>query len=358
MKLPIRPQMKSIPVPIRIPAEWETHECCWMAWAVHREWDRASAKKIKNALSEVAQTVSRFEPVRMLAPRGPALREARTEFAACAGVTVLEAPVDDFWMRDIMPTFALRGETEVVAIDWNFNGWGGTRERPPRAGDRLAKTAAAIFGAPRIPASFVAEGGALVTDGCGTLIVTRSCLLNPNRNPVRQEVDRQQRIKTDLMKFGIRQIIWLEGDPCEPITSGHTDGYVLCAPGGVVLVEGINDGDIEPPLWREHDTALLKNARNANGQRFKVLRILAPRQRYCKGDPETFAGCYVNAYVANGAVIGACFGDPERDEMAHKMLAKAFPAREIIMLRIDAIANGGGGVHCVTQGMPTVPSRQ
>ena len=361
MKFPIRSPKKSPPMTIRIPAEWEPHECCWMAWAVHREWDKASAKKIKRALSEVAQTVARFEPVRVLAPRGSGLREARTEFAACPNVTVIPAPIDDFWMRDIMPTFALRGKGstgEVVAIDWNFNGWGGTRERPTRAGDHLAKTAAAIFGVPRISASFVAEGGALVSDGCGTMIVTRSCLLNPNRNPASRGVHRQRMIETDLVRFGVRQVIWLEGDPYERITSGHTDGYVLCAPGRVVLVEGMDDSDIEPPVWREHDAKLLENARNVGGRQFKIHRILAPRQRYCNGDPETFASCYVNAYVANGAVISACFGDAERDEMARRMLAKSFSGRQIVMLRIDAIANGGGGVHCVTQSMPAVPSRK
>jgi agmatine deiminase len=80
-------------------------------------------------------------------------------------------------MRDIMPTFAMRGkraEREVVAIDWNFNGWGDTRDRPRRAGDGLAKAATSVFGVPRVQASFVAEGGALVTDGHGTMITTRS----------------------------------------------------------------------------------------------------------------------------------------------------------------------------------------
>ena len=137
---------------IRLPAEWEPHECCWMTWAVHREWGK-DENKVKRELSLVVQTIALYEPVRLLAPRGTTLREAQREFAACRNVTVIDAPVDDVWMRDIMPTFAWRGEgptKEVVAIDWNFNGWGGTRVRPPRTGDRLAKTAAAIFGVPRI----------------------------------------------------------------------------------------------------------------------------------------------------------------------------------------------------------------
>jgi agmatine deiminase len=110
----------------RIPAEWEPHGCCWMAWAVHHEWGRA-VHKVKRELSELVRTIEKYEPVRLLAPHGRAADEARRDFSACSNVTVIEAPVDDIWMRDIAPTFALRrcgtGE-EVVAIDRNFNAWG------------------------------------------------------------------------------------------------------------------------------------------------------------------------------------------------------------------------------------------
>jgi agmatine deiminase len=341
------------PPMIRIPAEWEPHECCWMAWAVDpRDWD--AVKKIKRELSEVIQTIARYEPVRVLALRGPALREARREFSSCFNVTVIEAPVDDIWMCDIAPTFAWHGnghKQELAAIDWNFNGWGGTKDRLARPGDQLARAASSIFGVPRISTGFVGEGGALVTDGQDTLIATRSCLLNPNRNPVRQGEDRQHMIEMELSKLGIRRMIWLKGDPHEPIISGHTHGYVLCAPEGAVLVEAIDDS-VESLPWREHDIALLENACDANGRNLKVVRVFAPRRRYWNGDSETFATNYLNAYVTNGAVICGQFGDVERDEEAKNALAKAFPPREIVMLRIDNIASGGGGVHCLTQPMP------
>ena len=337
---------------MRIPAEWEPHASCWMAWAVHAEWGKAVGK-VKRELSEVIRTIARFEPVRVLAPRGRTLREAQVEFAACPNVTVIDAPVDDFWMRDIAPTFAVRGSKaaqEIVAIDWNFNGWGGTADRPPRAGDRLARAAAPIFGVSTVAVPFVAEGGALVTDGRGTMITTRSCLLNPNRNPIRRGVHRQRVIEKQLAKIGIRQVIWLRGDPCEPITSGHADGYVLCAPRGIVLVEACEDD----PIGRERDIALLENAQDADGRKFKIVRVRAPRRHYWKGDPNTFAPCYLNAYVANGAVITAAFGDHQRDAAAGEALATAFPGREIVLLRIDNIANGGGGVHCLTQPIPAI----
>jgi agmatine deiminase len=120
----------------------------------------------------------------------------------------------------------------------------------------------------------------------------------------------------------------------------------------VVLVEAINDEDSEPPLWREHDMALLENACDAERRELKILRVLAPRKRYWKGKSDYAALCYLNAYVANGVVVGARFGDVERDEAARTALAKAFPERETVMLPIDHLAAAGGGVHCLTQSMP------
>jgi agmatine deiminase len=341
---------------LRIPSDWEPHQCCWMAWSVHcDEWDKASVNKIKRNLSEVAQTIARYEPVRILAPRGPTLREARREFAGCTNILVIDAPVDDFWMRDIMPTFALTeigSIREVVGIDWNFNGWGATPDRAARAGDRLAKIGGGMFGVSILTASFVAEGGALLADGRGTMITSRSCLLNPNRNPDRRDTDVTKMIEADLARFGIQQVIWLDGDPDEPITSGHVDGYVLCAPGGVILVEANDREQDVRPLGCERDIAVLENATDIGGDRFKVTHILPPRPRYLRSNQTLFAACYLNAYLANGAVIGARFGDKERDELAQSVFENAFPGREVVMLRIDAIAAGGGGIRCLTQPMP------
>jgi agmatine deiminase len=354
-------EMARIDPPVRIPAEWEPHACCVMAWAAvcAKEWE-VPLGKVEDELADVIRKIAEFEPVRLLTPQSS---PAETRFRGCANIEIVPAPVDDIWMRDIAPTFAIKtngASEEVVAIDWNFNSWGGTKDRSPRTGDALGRNAEALFGFPRISASFVGEGGALITDGAGTVVTTRSCLLNPNRNPFR-DADREAAIEADLARFGVRRVVWLEGDPCEPITSGHVDGYVLLAPNGVVLVEGGDPGS-ETPRWREHDIAALEAAVNANGARFEVRRVLPPRENvvresgrtYWKKYSRFFAPCYLNAYVANGAVIGASFGAEERDELARQELARAFPGREVVLLDIDAIATGGGGIHCLTQPIPAV----
>lgn len=130
------------------------HAGCWTAWAVHREWDRTTGRKIKRDLGKVVHTIAKYEPVRILAPRGPAL-------ASCANVTVIDAPADDFWLRDIMPTFvfAARGLIGKLSRLTGILMAGvalpsvrrvpvtGLPERPPRS---------SVF--PRVSVPFVAEG--------------------------------------------------------------------------------------------------------------------------------------------------------------------------------------------------------
>jgi agmatine deiminase len=90
-----------------------------MSWALPRAWE-VSLTKAKRELSAVIRTIAEYEPVKVLAPKGVLLREARHEFEGCSTIEVIEAPIDSIWMRDIAPTFALKhsGKTrEVVALD-------------------------------------------------------------------------------------------------------------------------------------------------------------------------------------------------------------------------------------------------
>ncbi|MHC2367428.1 agmatine deiminase [Bradyrhizobium diazoefficiens] len=335
---------------IRIPAEWEPHEFCFMSWAIHREWG-SYTEKVKRELREIISTVADHEPVRLLVP--PDLLADAKQQGFSETVEIIPAPVDDIWMRDILPTYALQNG-RLCAIDWNFNGWGSGRVRPARPGDRLAGLLAASLSIPSVPASFIAEGGALATDGQGTVITTKSCLLNPNRNPVfgRTQEDQMHAIEQSLAAYGVRKVVWLEGDSDEPITSGHVDGYVLFAADSRLLVEGNDREDTPEGRRRQIEIDTLRGQLDAKGHKLAVNVVLPPRDRYLRFSNETFAPCYLNAYIANGAVITGRFGDPERDEAACRALQQAFPTRTVIMLRIDHIADGGGGVHCLTKEMP------
>jgi agmatine deiminase len=146
-------------------------------------------------------------------------------------------------------------------------------------------------------------------------------------------------------------VIWLKGDVSEQVTSGHIDGYALFSSPGALLVESIDDKDVVPPPWRNHDIALIENSVDTAGRKLRIEPVRAPRRRHSRFRGRNWAASYVNAYVANGAVITARFGDSERDVAAKDALTRAFPGRSILMLEIDHIANGGGSIRCLTQPM-------
>jgi agmatine deiminase len=304
---------------------------------LHPEWGPALgelADELRSIIAEIAE----FEPVRLLTPRN-LLGQAK-EQALGPNVEIVEAPVDDIWMRDIAPMY-IASDSDVLPVDLNFNGWGAARLRKPRPGDRLAGTARDLFGREMISAGFIAEGGAFVVGRDGVVFTTRSCLLNRNRNPQLDESD----IERELVRLGATEVIWLNGDPSEPITSGHVDGYLLSTESGDLLVQGCEADD---PYAR---------ARNADIARLRAvtdlgrLRVVEP-PRVSSSEDSLFAATYVNAYTPNGAVIASKFGDKERDRQAERVLAEAFPGREVRMLSAPNIARGGGGIRCLVQPVP------
>jgi len=307
-----------------------------MAWAVHREWE-AGRDQVERELDRIIRTIAEYEPIKLLTP--PDLVPAAQARKFGSEVEVIPAPVDDIWMRDIAPVFAKRG-AETVAIDFNFNAWDNSRRG--RAGDRLARTH--DFGVPVIGMPFVAEGGAFITDGRGLAIATRSCLLS--RNPQMGETA----ITAAFGCAGIRDVVWLDGDPTEPITTGHPDGYMALLPDGRLLVEVIASG--RGRRRRERDLCRLREAVVEGTVKAIEQFEVAPSQAVAAHDSSMMAATYMNLFVTGDAVLTARFGDSQNDLRAKKDLQRFFPGRDIRMVDMSAILSGGGGIRCLTQSVP------
>ncbi|OKO67300.1 hypothetical protein AC630_40475 [Bradyrhizobium sp. AS23.2] len=311
-----------------------------MAWAFHPEWG-SLLRSAKQELHNLILMISRYEPVRLLTP-AHALGEAKSYFAG-RNVELVIAPVDDIWMRDIAPIYAMQG-THAVPIDLNFNSWGNSEYREPRPGDRLASVASHLFGERFYAAPFIAEGGAFVIDGAGVVYTTKSCLLHEKRNPnvCQTEIERA------LLKLGASKVVWLNGDEDEAITSGHVDGYVLPTESGDVLIQTADHEDNASA--RSTDIGSIRSALLQTNPKGNVVLISPPR--HPKTVNSMFAGSYLNVYTPNGSVVVPAFGDETRDFEAQQAIRQAFPGREIVVVGITSLASGGGGVRCLVQPVP------
>ncbi|WP_415938576.1 agmatine deiminase family protein [Streptomyces sp. 039-1] len=331
-----------------VPAEDGRHTRTWMAWPDRTAiWGR-DLSGVQADIALIARTIARYEPVVMCA-NSDGVAKARSMCGSA--VTVIGSiPVDDCWMRDTGPVFRTDGSGGLDAVGLNFNGWGGKQAHAKDA--LVAERIAAYAGAPFTYADLVGEGGAVEQDGAGTLMATRSSLVNGNRNPGMS----QSALETALCDaYGATEVIWFDGVKGQDITDDHVDATSrFLAPGGAL---------VQMPLASDTD-AFAKDARRqyqvlstskaATGAAMTVAKLQGPDYDKIRSTNQNFLAAYANYYVCNGAVISAQFGDTSADRAAKATLARLYPGRVIEQLAIDSLGTGGGGIHCVTQQQPAV----
>lgn len=330
-----------------MPDESHPHRRTWMAFGASRSlWGRKLLPEAQRNLATIALTIARYEPVSIL------VREADLQLAQRlmgSEVELVVCPLDDLWMRDTGPVFVLTEQGDKAAVDFNFNGWG--QKQAFALDAEVASFVPRRAGVPRIQTELVLEGGALEVDGTGTAIITESCVLNDNRNPGVSKTECERELRRLL---GLEKIIWLPGIKGKDITDGHTDFYARFARPGVVIAGYDPDPrSFDHAVTKRHLEILLE-ATDAEGRSLEVVVLEAPSKIRSKYAHHDFAAGYINFYVCNGAVIAPEFGDPDADARAKHELERLFPGREVVQINIDAIAAGGGGIHCTTQQEPKV----
>ncbi|MEW1699213.1 agmatine deiminase family protein [Streptomyces sp. NPDC093249] len=333
----------------RFGAEWESHTRTFMSWPALTEVWEEDLRYVRQDIAAIARAVGEYEAVVMMARPDQA---AAAQRACGSQVEVIPLPVDDLWARDTVPVFVEDGK-QLVGIDFNFNGWGGKQAHADDT--QVARRLLQKYGIPRERAPLVSEGGSFETDGEGTLLITESSIVNDNRNKgkTRDEIE-DELIET----LGVEKVVWLAGVRGEDITDAHVDSLVRFTAPGVVLLDQAFPGS-PPDSWsRSADQArsVLEKATDARGRRFEIVDLPQPDLDRITGEGDDFVSTYANFYVANDSVFMPQFGDRKADDRARSILREHFPGRDVVRVRIDTIASGGGGIHCATHDQPGKPA--
>ncbi len=335
----------------RMPDESAPHTRTWMAFATSAEiWGRKLLGQVQGNQALIANTIAKYEPVSMLVRRKDAVRLNALLQALPArphAVVPVLAELDDLWIRDTCCVFVKDhgNPTSVGAVDFNFNGWG---EKQAFAKDAaVAAFVAKKTHARVLTTELVLEGGGIEVDGQGTAIVSESCVLNENRNPGLSKIDCEHLLKPLL---GLDKIIWIPGIKGRDITDGHTDFYARFVGPGEVLAGFEPDASSYDHAVTLANIRALKAATDAHHKKLKVTVLAAPTT--VRSTAKDFAAGYIGFYACNGAVIAQEFGDAAADLNARQRLQAAYPGRVIEQLNVDALASGGGSIHCSTQQEP------
>ena len=162
-----------------MPAEWEPHDACWMAWPCRAEAWGDGYEAACRAYAQVARTIVAYEPVRMLT-RPEHVPVARLQLGR--RVEIVPAELDDSWTRDTLPTFLVDGRGGTAAVTWRFNAWGNKYHHYDRDA-LLGGWLAGELAMRRYDGPMVLEGGSIHVDGAGTVLAVEPTILNANRNP-------------------------------------------------------------------------------------------------------------------------------------------------------------------------------
>ncbi len=328
-----------------MPAEWDRHERTLMTWPTRQDLWQGVLAEAKQEYAAVARAIADVEPVTVVALPG-----RRDEvFGLCGrdNIDVLEAEVDDSWIRDNGPLIVRRPDGHRLGVDFDFNSWG-RKFLPYDADARLASILLSHLGIERVPVDMVLEGGSITVDGQGTLIATAQCLLHSNRNP---GLSQAQIEATLCAALGVRRVLMLPfGHLDDRHTDGHVDGVCTFTEAGHVIVQASGSAANVNHEAMARNLRYLRDHPDARGRQVQASG-LALFSGFTVEGVEDYVS-YPNFYVANGAVVVPVSGAHADDEEALDLIAARFPGREIRPVPGQIIAFGGGGPHCITMQVP------
>ena len=325
-----------------VPAEWSPHRAMWVGFPSHPElWeDDLAPAQVEAAALARALAGPGGERVRLLACGADATRAAQALTQGTDGLEVRDGRFGDIWLRDTGPIFLSADR----AMAFGFNGWGGKYRL--EGDESVADQIACAAGVRLDRRDVVLEGGALDHDGDGTLLTTRECLTNPNRNRSWTEPLAERELADAL---GARKVIWLGQGLLNDHTDGHVDNLArFVAPGVVAIPIAMGEDDPHAGIYDAAAQALV-GATDATGRRLRIARIPSPGRVIDNGIAAPAS--HMNFVIANRAVIFPTYSERPA-ALAMDALEALFPDRRIIGLPSRALLTGGGSFHCITQQEP------
>ena len=335
---------------LRLPAEWEPQAAVLLAWPhAGTDW-AARLDSVEGTCVALIAAITRFETAIVCVPDA----EIGAHAAAClresgahlARVRFVEIPYDDTWLRDSGP-ITLRGDNRFVLLDFRFTGWGGkfeaSRDDVLIAG--LIERGVFRRDARHQRVDWALEGGAIESDGSGTILTTWRCLQQRHPGQSRESIELSLR-----NALSARQVLWLDhgylqGDD----TDAHVDTLARFAPGEAIVYQAC--GDPDDPHSAELDAMRheLEALRTVDGKPYRLFPLPWPEQILDEG--RRLAASYANYLIVNGAVLVPAYDD-KADDAAAQTIALAHPGREVIQIPCRPLIWQNGSLHCMTMQLP------
>ncbi|MGE5405769.1 MAG: agmatine deiminase family protein [Candidatus Saccharibacteria bacterium] len=354
----------------RFPGEFEKQQAIWLMWPseVYQQGDRNVVPDMTNIIRSLAKYIK----VNVMVDGESQMEDIKTllKNAGYTGTNIKYYVIShqSIWARDVGPIFVKGTDNRLRVVNFGFNNY--SRDGDPeyiRNEGQVDRRSAELLGLPVIDSRLMSEGGAIESNGKGTLMMTEAVVLK--RNPGMSKLEIENEYKRVL---GVKKIVWLKKGLAEDdaITSGHINEIARFADARTVLLVQVLPGDRnasttaqESYRRMEENYSILKSATDQDGKPFRIIRVPIPPTFYAQAGSSGSVPVrsYVNYAVTNGAVVMPQYWRPGRPEavrttdiQAKQIIGRAYPGREIIGVDDESINLWGGGIHCITQHMPAI----
>ena len=337
---------------IILPAEWHPQSAIQLTWPhENSDWGYMLEEVTACFVNIAVEILKRQKLIIVCNETATVSFELSQVDANTDNLILVELPTNDTWARDHGGITIIRNGQKQI-YDFTFNGWGlkfaANHDNQITRGLFEKK----IFGDDIHlfnKMDFVLEGGAIESDGQGTLLTTSECLLSPNRNSYYAK----DAIEEYLMRsFGLDRVLWLDhGYLAGDDTDSHIDTLArFCDENTIAYVKCDDEED-------EHYEALkkmeeqLKTFVDFEGKPYNLIALPMARAVY-DDDAQRLPATYANFLIMNDAVLLPFYNDKETDEQARQVLQQAFATREIIGIDCTTLIQQHGSLHCVTMQYP------
>ena len=335
-----------------MPIEGHKQDRLWLAWPSSGYTLGDTAAEIEEARTTwaaVANAASEFQPVTVVVHPGD---EAVAKRYLAGSITLLSAPLNDAWMRDIGPSFVIGDDGKLGAVNFVFNGWGAQDWAEWDNDQHIGRIVADAAGATLINSDMVNEGGGIQVDGTGHVVLTETVQLDPGRNPGMTK----QQVEAELNRtIGTTSALWLprglERDHDTFGTRGHSDILAVFPTPEALLMHRQDNASHPDHRIAQVNRQVAERYVSDVSAGFEIIDLPAPE---VQRDEEGFVDySYINHVVINDAVLACSFDDPA-DDRALGILGEFYPDRKIIGIDARPLFARGGGIHCITQQQPSV----
>lgn len=334
---------------ILFPAEWYPQSGIQLTWP-HEETDWAyMLDEVTTCYIELAREIARRERLLIVTPHPKQVKQLLQGVVDLEAVTFAQCPTNDTWARDHGGITLFCDGTPAI-YDFKFNGWGlkfaanydnlitSTLCRQGRFNARYENRL-----------NFVVEGGALESDGAGTLLTTSECLLSPNRNGEWSQARIEEYLKET---FGLQRVLWLDhGYLAGDDTDSHIDTLARFAPGNTIVYVQCTDPTDEHYEALRRMEEQLRTFTTLEGTPYRLLPLPMANAVYDENG-ERLPATYANFLIMNDAVLYPTYRQPANDQAAAQVLQQAFPDREIVGIDCSPLIRQHGSLHCVTMQYP------